>query len=380
MTRTYDGRTATATANYTVTGQVAAPFLMGQSLPDGGKSQTDYPPPDCGYNQIDAIRCYDFPDVNRILAYDPKVVALTGGGGIQGGQNTANDLEDFLASFYEGAPGFNFSNMPLAQRQNVEIHYANGNEFGSNVTNVASFVNTLQAIYNVIHQASWSRFPKASAWVDPTHFQENNTLNNGSSGQGSPGLDQTIDGRYLDGVAWSMYPPGRETTSPDPTYSMPSFNESNEGNLQSGFLIRCWTRTRKQALAAGKPANGLWISCWEIGIGDDPNDRTHRPWYLAHQLAGGFHKLNLQFNMTMKVALYWNQQVQDQQGVIQSENPFNAEPTNTNPKSVQVWRDWMQYNHEFGGTHPAAWVNNPQKNNTANPQSTWKRNGATTLA
>lgn len=250
-------------------------------------------------------------------------------------------------------------------RWGIQLYWSNGNENSDKgilstphtQANIDAFVNESQrALYDAVHYIDPTtrvrRFPDAYAGSDPTHFQE-------SAGIVADWLHPSA--QYHDFVMWSMYPPGRDQTAADPTFNWPSLVEADRTKVE-GFLLRCFYRTfLAQARArtdTGDSTRSLLIGCAEIGIGDDPNDSTTRPYYVVHGLAGGMQKLADQYSLSMVFATWWDSQ---KQGVVNApQNRLSDEPVSTNPSTREAWQNWQVYNHQFGGTHPASWAGNPK--------------------
>lgn len=347
------------TFNTPVTPVPSFTMLMGASVPDrqpmppeGVAGQTQWPPWSGGQTQWDAIRVYDFGDaITEFNQWDPKVIGLTDSNtAIQGGASSATALRNFLEDFYYPSGTYN-------SRNGCEIHFANGNEYGNNVTNVANFVDTVRRMSLVINEAGSQtggrRYPLASMWLDPTHYQENQKPANylESIMQSAP---------YLDGCAWSMYPPGRQPNHSNPTFTKPTLTATSTG----GFLERCFQRTKLMSQAStntylGGVDNPLKIAIWEIGIGDDPNDRDHRPYYVAHSIASWCYErcLDPDMQMEMPVALWWDQQ---KDSTNSPENVLSNEPSTTSPSTAEAWKNWRAYMPEYGGTKPSNWPDAPK--------------------
>lgn len=312
-----------------------------------------------GYARWDAWRTYKWSEALTLAAHTnptPKVLAVTSSGipNLEGRyfgsySEAYNRYKPLLETFYYGSGS--------AARQNIELHIANGNEYSVDVANTTSaingFVEGCRGIYEATHFLNpdgTRRYPLASSWADPTHDHERQGIVERS-------LHPAV--RWLDGVGWSMYPPGRSQTDADPTFVQPSFIESDRTDGPSGYLMRAFYRTNQARIekrrVLGQSAN-LKISCWEIGIGDDPNDRDHRPYFAAHSLAGGIAQLGINYGIEVAIACWWDQEKQG--GGPQ--NRLSDEPTATNPSTATAWRGWRSYNHNFGGTHPSNWPLNPK--------------------
>lgn len=311
--------------DYTVSAPQALP-LMGVSVPNWGPA-VQYQPLHGGYSQWDVIRVYDFDKaVSGFNEFAPKRIALTdAGAAIQGGQTSADKLRAFLDTFRSNPA-----------RDDCEIWFANGNEYADNVTNVSAFVDTVARMRDVVDD-----YPGVKLGLDPTHFQEK---------QGEVAVSLHPAAVYLDFVAWSAYPPGRSNTGPDPTFTKPVTNPDATG----GHLERCIQRTLAAQAVAGHP---LEICIWEVGIGDDPNDRDHRPYYAVHSIARWFYERATELGLTVDHMLWWDQQ-KNEAGA--PENVLSNEPSATSPSTGTAWRLWPTLIPEYGGTKPPNWPDGPK--------------------
>lgn len=290
-----------------------------------------------GFAKWDVVRVYQFGQAVGVFnEFSPKVIALTDSNtNLQGGATSATALKNFLETFYYGTGS--------DTRKNCEIHFANGNEYGDKVNNQVAFADTVKRMYDVIHTTVGGvrRYPKAKMGLDPTHYQEKSGL-----------IAKSITAEvapYLDFLAWSMYPPGRESTSADPTFTKPGTDPAVTG----GFLERCFQRTLAVQTLAKHPVE---IACWEIGIGDDPDDKDHRPYYLAHSLISWCEKRAKALKLQMPVFIWWDAEVAGGN----SQNILADEPTTTSPSTAKVLRDWRTFIPEYGGTKPANWPTGPK--------------------
>lgn len=229
---------------------------------------------------------------------------------------------------------------------------------------IANFVTSQRALYDAVHYVDSvtgsRRFPDASAGSNPTQRHE-------FDGLVADWLHPSA--RYHDIVVWSEYPPGRTSTDTDPTFNWPSFTESDRTNLRLGFMIRCNYRTfQAQAQArldTGDPAFNIDIGTGEIGIAvagpSNGSDSTLRPYYAVHALAGGAYKLAKQYGQRHLYCCWWDNST--------ATGPDNilSDDAGASPSTRVVWQDWMAYDHQFGGTHPASWAGNPK------PSTTWAK-------
>ncbi len=314
----------------------------------------------------------------KFLAYN-KYSANLGGSAPSRTQILAEVRTD-LDSFY-----YNGTGQVRSARWGIKVYWSNGNEnfdkgaiaLPHTTAGIAAYVTSQQALYDAVHTID----PVTGARRYPDAFAGSNPTQNGEqSGLVADWLHPSA--RYHDFVMWSMYNPGREATSADPTYNWPTLLEADRYNLRLGFLGRCFYRTLDAQAAAraetGNPNFRLMIGAGEFGVGDNPNDSTTRPYYAVHGYLGGMQKLSNRTGLEMPFACWWDNQVADKAGVSQSQNVLGVgvgfrglgEPTSTNPSTRQALQNWRAYNHEFGGTHPASWA--------GNPKATWKTTGPVT--
>lgn len=312
---------------------------------------------------------------NRTGNQRPKFMAFSEAGANLGGANpTYNSVYSHVrgeldAFFYTGA-----GSSTRSARWGIKLYWSNGNEnadkgalephnrsgFGT-ANNAAGFVESQRALYDAVHYidplTNQRRYPDAFAGSNPTHYAEQKDI-----------VREWLhpSAQYHDFVMWSMYPPGREQTAADPTYSYPSFSEANRTNVALGYMIRCFYRTKAaQTVARTDTGNSnfqLQISCGETGIGDDPDDPTTRPYFAVHGLAHGMMTLSAQYQLPMPFACWWDQELSGG-----PQNILTDEPTGLQVSTRQAWQNPLQYNHLQGGTHPSTWANNPK--------SAWKTTG-----
>lgn len=363
-----------------------------------------------GTNDWDSWRVYNFADAlvlaNRTGANHPKALALTDSGtsnrgAIYTSYNTAfNNWRDWLDEFYYSGDGSQTGQIMNAARADVELHIANGNEYGKDITagNLAGFIDGCRGIYDatrILNPNGQRRYPLASTWLDPTHNQEGESVvveNGGTSSNTTITLKESIYPvvQYLDGVAWSMYPPGREQTVDVPTLDWPSFDPDLPYTLvnpadprqgatvrsQRGWLTRCFVRTFEAQDPATNPYltafHPLRIAVWEIGIGAYTADQTMRPYYSVALIAS-MRRLCEQFSLDMATMHWWDQQLTDN-GVPQSNNILSDEtsPTGTQISTRVALQNWKQYSIWDGGIAPAAWNNNPKPIGNGTDGTTWK--------
>lgn len=295
------------------------------------------------YTQWDAVRTYDFSNaIADFNLMNPRVIGLTttNAGFVSGGASSATALRNFLEQFYYTSAGF-------AGRQNCEIHFAMDNETDRGYTTgslPASYINTQALCYDVVHTITGGtrRYPKASMWVDMTQRQ---IRANGAGPRFKP------IAQYLDGMASSMYPPGR---SQDPVIFTP----------YATYCDDVFT-TLADWRATGGPggtslANQLTMfATWEWGIPIDHalkgtgngqatalTNYTIRPRYAT----GGVDSTNhdwkgfLQYTLdaldamgvSMREQIYWNQQSDpDMPNYLWRD----AQPL-ANPDTEHAWHNW----------------------------------------
>lgn len=307
-------------------------------------------------------------------------------------------VRNFLNGFYNGT----------ASRANVKVYIANGNEFGDKVlySNIANFISTCQRMYQVIHEEispGVRRWPLAYFGLDPTHNQEQQAGRPSPQAIGNPMnvyMDEIFDplAPYLDFIAWSAYPPGREfSNSTNPRYDYP--DPSSPYVLSVGWLHRIvnrTVRTRDLRRAALGPSANLIFNVWETGIGkagasgsNPPNDPACRPFYAAHIMSRYLIELVQSEGLEFHHNLWWDQEVTEDQSttpptshtssdsaegfprrwdVGNSRNILRDEYAAANPSITQVWQDWTAYVDEYGGHKPASW---PTPTNAAVDARNW---------
>lgn len=290
--------------------------------------------PHGGFTQWDVIRVYQLgtADNTAVLQQSPKIIALTDNSGVpmQGGASSATILENFLESFYYGSGS--------SSRQNIKIHWANANEYAAKVTNNTAFINTVALMSAVINKTVGGvrRYPNAEMWLDPTQDQERNGV-----------VAATLHpcAQYLDGVAWSLYPPGLKYINP------------NTSTSDGQFLERCFQRTLAAASAAGKP---LKMSCWEVGVARDSADRNHRPYYTCHSLCQWCYERAIALEINFEYICWWDNVKPD--GTRDSQM---ADVAGTSPTTAQAFRNWQSYLPAYGGSTPGSWAGEPTGNTGA---------------
>ena len=161
---------------------------------------------------------------------------------------------------------------PLTAKR-CKLYIANGNEYADKVTaaDVSGLKAAMKAAYDAVHEkksdGTW-RFPNAYLGMDPTHYQE-------KSGIVARTLMEITE--FCDFNAWSTYPPGRESTSSDPTFTKPV----KDANANGGHIERCLQRTKavqdKARQVTGDPNRVVEFQTWEVGLGTTRTTRTTAP-------------------------------------------------------------------------------------------------------
>ena len=293
---------------------------------------------------------------NRTGTLTPKALAYSESGPNLGGANpsyaTVYDhvLSKLNSFYYTSASG-----QAHSPRWGIQLYWSNGNENHDKgaltrpltPAKVQAFVTSQRALYDAVHYVDPStgdrRFPDAFAGSNPTHNAEREGL-----------VEEYLhpSARYHDFVMWSSYPPGRENTSADPTYHWPSFSEADR-NEPSGFLLRTFYRTKQAEAHAGHP---LLLGVGEIGIGDDPDDPTTRPYYAVHGLAHALLRLADQYDLGIPFATWWDNQV----NTASSQNRLSDERSYDGPSTREAWQKHLSFNHQRGGSHPPSWPDAPR--------------------
>lgn len=291
-----------------------------------------------------AARSYDFPDAqSSVTAWGCRVIGLTASSTSNtGGQATANALRNFLEGFYYTSTG-------APKNTGVEIHWAVGNEIDnkSNFTSgslPSAYIATVAACYDVVQTKNGDgsrRYPMASMWVDMTQ----NQINNHGSGPRFKAIAM-----YLDGMACSMYPPGRDLSKNPPLFNpYPDYCDAVFAVLDD------WHTTYP---------NCNQFATWEFGIpidhafysptgtkdsngyGTAQTDYTVRPRYVGGGItAGGKDWLGfLQYTynacdsigVSMREQIYWNQ---SSDPTKPNKLKWDKQPLTT-PDTEHAWHDW----------------------------------------
>jgi hypothetical protein len=365
-----------------------------------------------GTDDWDAWRVYGFDSgtdggalsiANRTGATHPKVLCVTDSGISSSRGALYSNYQDAFDNWSAWLEEFYYTTgtaTQIATRQDVELHIANGNEYAADIgsaSELTGFVQGCRGIYDATrlthNQVTGSggngrRYPLASSWVDPTHDQEGRSL--GSSSTIPFTIEESLYPAvpYLDGVGWSMYPPGRADTEASPTLDWPSFDydlprnsalTNNERNRR-GYLSRCFRRTYEAQQPATNPNitsfHKLKISTWETGTGDFPLSQSIRPYFAVHGMLASMGVMAKHYNLEMAVMLWWDNQTDS----AAPQNILTDEPT---PGAGQIstrvaLQNWKTYNHFEGDSHPADWPTDPP-NTWPNRDNTWKNTWVTDM-
>lgn len=290
---------------------------------------------------------------NQTGANRPKALAYSEDGPPLAGtyeQVKAHVVEE-LESFYYNPDGSRSS------RWGIQLFWSNGNEMHDKgvlalphtATGIARFADSQRGLYDgvmTLNRDGSRRYPDAYAGSNPTTEAER---------QGWVEDWTSVTAEHHHFQMWSMYPHGRKDTVSDPTFNYPSFDPASAvKNGKDWWLGRCFNRTA----AHGIPM----IAVGEVGIGNNPNDSTTRPWYVVHVLAHSFLRLADQYGLKIPFACWWDNELNGgPQNVLSDEQP------DTSPSTREAWQNHLTYNHLRGGTHPATWA--------GNPKTTWKTTG-----
>lgn len=286
-----------------------------------------------------ATRVYRINDaVSAFNLTQPRIIAVTDDPNVPrgGGASAAQSVENLLVNFYEGSGS--------AARANCEIHWANGNEVDREYTSGAlptAVIDTWRLMYDVIHQESSPgvrRFPKASMWVDMTTWQ----IKTAGAGPRFKAIAP-----YLDGVAASLYPAGRQQDpivwSPYDDYILPVVAMAQDWHTtypDRCYMFACWETgcPIDHALDTGGP-NNLGTTNWTI-----------RPRYFCGGRASngvnyeGFcnnvYRRCDEAGLQLRELLYWNQQSDPSIPNPFKHDRFGVAQSVTQPDLVTAWRNW----------------------------------------
>lgn len=298
----------------------SSPYVTGVSNSNWNHGASNWP----------AVRIYGFNAVSDAIALGATTLCLSDDDLIpkSGGQASANTLRTQLNSVFTKYP-------------NIAVRYCNGNELdrkgpGSNWTDFGNTMTLLKAVVDDLR----SQGKNVMLGVDLTQ----NHVRTDPSTEAS--IKAATVGK-LDFLAFSMYPPGRQT---DPI----KYNDFNQ------FIKPCFDLAQDWGVGV--------VDCWEFGIPVDTNTnhtgtnetgttvsvrilgrsslttinvgsaKNVRPAYVAYAAryiadscaALGFPAPNL---------CYWDNQVTS----TDPDNRFQSDPAGTSPTTSEAWRNWPNY-------------------------------------
>lgn len=312
------GNTVTRSVTYDIGGTSVGPLVGVNTQSPEPSYSTSWP----------VARVYRLGHAATAAAsFGSKIVAVTDDPNVSltGGAASATKLRNALEAFYYTGSG-------AAARKDVEYHWANNNEVDREWQSgsiPAAYVDTCRLMHAVIHETDASgvrRYPKASMWCDLTTWQ----VKTANVAQRYRAIAP-----YLDGIAASLYPTGREVPvvfTPYPDYIDPVLALAVDWGIAD-------------------------FACWEVGI---PIDRAHndgtpnnggttnwsiRPRYLTggRDSTGktweGFlnylHRRCRESGLNLRDVIYWNEQVNPA-----IPNPFKHDRLRTTPDTATAWRAW----------------------------------------
>lgn len=284
-----------------------------------------------------ATRVYRISDaISSFNLTGPRVIAVTDDPNVSrsSGAAGATAVRNMLINFYEGSGS--------AARQNCEIHWANGNEVDNEYqtgTLPQNVIDTWRLMYDAIHEESSPgvrRFPKASMWVDLTNY---NVRTRGS------GVRFKAIAPYVDGVAASLYNPGRQQDpivwSAYDDYVLPVVQAAadwHETYPDRAYMFAAWEvgTPIDHATDAGGP-NNLGTTNWSIrpryfcgGRASGPTaPSTTQPMGSNYEgLYNNIYRRCDEYGLQCRELLYWNQQSN-----VSIPNPFKHDRigVSTNP-------------------------------------------------
>jgi hypothetical protein len=301
------------------TGTVTAKMpLIGISI--GGSS--------VGAGKWDTYRVYRFGDVDKAVSYGAKLIAMSDGTiDPEGGQTSANTLDTKLAAMFASHP-------------NIEVHWGNGNEEDSHVTNGTAYLNTVKAMRVVIDKYR-AQGRNISFWIDLTAY---NVRNN-------PTVMATLKptAPYLDGIACSFYPPGRTKTPIEytdyATFVDPVFTLAKDWGIDRMDLwetgIGPDTNTTHTS-STNETATSVKVriygqsSLTAIAV---PNLKQVRPTYAAYLARYVYEKGNA-VGIPVETQEWWDQQ-KNEAGA--PDDILADDPTGTSPTTATTWHSWQTY-------------------------------------
>lgn len=297
-----------------------------------------------------AARVYDLTQVqSTVTMWGCRVIGLTDktNGSNTGLQATADRLKNFLEGFYYTSGG-------APKNTGVEIHWAVGNEIDkdSGFTSGSlppNYIETVRLCFNVVHTLNGDgtrRYPMASCWVDMTQHQIDPKV--GNSGPRFKAIAQ-----YLDGMACSMYPPGRDLSKKRP--DRPDFTPYAEYVDDVMNVMADWHSTYPNCRQFATWETGIPVdhAFWQAGGTINSNGAptastniTIRPRYFTGGIdsAGTDWKGLLQYmydkldamGVSMREQIYWNQCSNPD-----IPNQLKWDKGKTSPDTETAWHNWQ---------------------------------------
>lgn len=305
---------------------------------------------DLRLNTWAAARVYDFNKAQATVnLWGCRVLGLTdSGSGNQGTTATAANLRAFLEGFYYTTAG-------VAKNTGIEVHWAVGNEIdkdaGYTSGNLpANYIETVRLCYNVVHTLNGDgtrRYPMASCWVDMTQHQ----IQTNGSGPRFKAIAQ-----YLDGMACSMYPPGRDLSKKRDQGPRPDFTPYGDFCDPVMAVMADWFATYPNCRQFATWEFGIPVdhADWIAGANKDRNGAptsstniTIRPRYATggidssgHDWVGFlqyiYNKLDA-MGVAMREQMYWNQCSNPD---IPNQLKWDKQPA-TSPDTETAWHNWQ---------------------------------------
>lgn len=325
-----------------------------------------------GYANWQAWRVYTLSHGESVSAVNAGalVIGLTanrssGGsptiGGTTGAANAKQSLTDYLEWFYYGQDS--------ELRANTEVHFATDNETDNNFGASAlpqAYIDCVaacrEATRTVNPGTSVRRYPKASLWIDFTHS---------NIASATKANNFKVVARYLDGIACSMYPRGRDLDK-HPGVEWTAYGITIDPVMA---VVDSYRRTGG---AGGGPSGIDGFATWEVGMPIDhatnintlggnngePTAATRfsiRPRYFC----GGVDEANtnwlgfLQYiynkldaiGCPMREQIYWDQQNnvqipnpmwhdQRNRAWVATDNPSKTGSIRADPDLATAWKNW----------------------------------------
>jgi hypothetical protein len=305
--------------------------LMG--VPDNGNPH--------GFTNWDAWRGYSYGTEDHLVSLGAKILGMTDKNsynrlvaGTFTAAQLANAMDAALLAFFGriGAPSRNAA---------VQYHVAIGNELDRDSTNKRLVAECYKLSRPVV-----DKYDNASLWIDLTH---SNITSPTSPGQLFMSAIPTSGGgalyTYLDGIAGSYYPPGRNDY---PNMAPVSYTHQHQplpsapSDVVDDFMVvhNTFGITRS--------------AIWEFGIpilvtpppysgtaGSQYNDLTKRPSYVE-SFIHYWMQACIDNGYTAEEALYWDQQSGANKGGSGNNNPDNRFATDNGRLALDTAHAWRR--------------------------------------